>query len=195
MIGANPRTFTRGDEVELAHALLDAIGPHVAYAEGNFWTWSASSGAWEIRSAESLQALVAQYAGSVVLAGRAKLISLSHGRIAGTVRLARSVVISDKSRPEFPAVPSGIAFSNGFVRVAAGQIALLPHQAGNMARHAFGFPYVPGQPTPRLNDFFDEIFADTNERREQVALIQEFLGTCMIGQATSRQKCLVFLGT
>jgi P4 family phage/plasmid primase-like protien len=187
--------FERGDEVELAQALLDRLRERpLTFDEGAFHAYE--NGVWRALAGEQVRAIVASFAGSAVLTrrGRARL-RLSSAAIRGAVRIAEDALVADTTRPCFANAPRGVAFKNGFVTVERGIVSLKPHAPENMARFAYGFAFDPRVPHARLDEHFDVVFGDVSEdeRTARVMLLQEFTGASLIGDATGYQRCLVFV--
>jgi putative DNA primase/helicase len=132
----------------------------------------------------------------VVTLTSVKPLRLAHTAIVGATAILRSLLITKPGGRKFADAPAGVLFKNGFVKVANGAIVLHPHAPHHLARHGHPFDFIPGAPHPQLDQFFAEIFADATpwDRAERVALVQEFQGVCMIGEAPKYQRCLVLHG-
>ena len=191
--------FERGDHVEVSGRLLSALrvrGP-ITFDAGEFWQY-APRGVWSCLEAASVRTAAMRFAGcSVGL--KSKPLKMSGPDTRGIESVARDRLTSDPARVTFAGAPPGVAFSNGFVTVRDGVVALLGHAPEHRARHGFDFDYATHAPeaTPLFTAFLDQLFADCgeDERSARVALIQEFAGACLIGDATRYQKCLLLYGS
>lgn len=191
-------SFDRGDQVEIAQALLSTLATApLTYDEGEFWRYSPDHGAWARLELATVEQTVVGFAGSPVGTGkRPPPLKVGAPTVKGAVALARTDLLSRPSRVTFSAPRRGVAFANGFVTVHGGRIELLPHDPGNLCRYAFPFDYAPAAPAVELAEFFDVVFGDAceDEKAARVALLQEFVGACLIGEATLHQACLVLFG-
>jgi P4 family phage/plasmid primase-like protien len=191
-------TFARGDEVELAEQLVNQIcadGP-VTSDEGEVWRYRAQ-GTWEAIPRAELKTIVANYAGSPILAPKPKLLNLSNRAIDGTIKISYAMLEVSPDHLRFKDGIPGIGFGNGYLRTEGGVLKGAAHSPFHMARHAFGFNYEAAATHPRLDQFFAEVFADAQpwDAVERVRLLQEFVGACLIGQATTLQRTLLLYGS
>ena len=106
------------------------------------------------------------------------------------------LLLADPGHRRFIDAVPGLTFKNGFVRVKNGQVILTGHSADHLARHAYPFDYNPSLAIPNLAPFLLGLFAAVplHEQMQRINLYQEFVGTCLIGEATVHQKALVFSG-
>jgi P4 family phage/plasmid primase-like protien len=191
---ARASALQRGDEVELAQALLGKLNldGDVVFDRGDFYQYNSATGLWQPLSHEPLSQRVQDFAGQLVYtADDPSVLRMSSRTVNGTITLARDRVAC----PGFlsQAIP-GVAFTNGFVAVSYQGIRLLPHHPDHRAVFGFPFPYNPSAPAPWSQKFLCDLFlgdADATEKRE---LLQEFAGACVIGVATVLAKALVLLG-
>jgi P4 family phage/plasmid primase-like protien len=193
-----PRTFERGDQVELAWAVLEALGPaSVTHDEGDFWRYDEGTGAWARVRVEIVEATLMNFAGAAVgPVGREKPLKLSASAVQGATHLARSVLVADPRRAGFDGAPRGLAFRDGFAVVRDGRLERTAHRPENMCRYAFPFDLAWRAPMPRADEFFEVVFGDVaeEERHARVMLLQEFAGACLIGEAPLYQRCLMLFG-
>jgi P4 family phage/plasmid primase-like protien len=167
------------------------------YEEGSFWNYEKTRGIWTAIRPEQLEDIGAAFSGSPVVsdAGKTFPLNLSQRKISGAIKLLRAKLIANKTW-NFDARIPGVTFSNGFVVVMNGHAHLHHFGAQCMSRHAFPFPYIHGAPHPLLDAFFCEVFQDTDpfDRSCRIALIQEFLGICLVGAAPKYQCALLLFG-
>lgn len=188
--------FDRGDEAELGSTLLSALGSDITHDEGHFYTYIPAKGFWSPLSDEFIHTTIADYAGSPVLYPKPKLLSMSHARAKGAAAFARARLLADANHPVFADETAGVVFGNGFVSVSDGKVRLQAHDPKYLARHGFDFDFDPTLSPDRLLAFFDELFEDIDvqQREEQVCLLQEFIGVCLVGEAARYQRCLLLHG-
>jgi P4 family phage/plasmid primase-like protien len=176
--------------------LLQALGEKTMLYEGDVLTYSEATGVWEVRTESELLAALTSFAGCPVVAPKPHQLRLSHAQVKGALQIVRARLAASHSYERLRAVPGG-CFTNTFVTVDGGELTLDDHEYQQFARYTFPFAYEPLEENARLLEFFDAVFADATveDRRDQVRLLQEFLGTCLIGQATRHQRCLILVGT
>ncbi len=185
--------FERGDHVEIAEKVLDKLGPNpIAYDVGELWRYAPLLGIWEKIPGHEVRNTVASFAGAPTARENEPELRISAPIARGVEQVLHDRLLSEVGRVEFSAAPAGMAFSNGFVTVAEGVVTLLPHGPMRLARWRYDFPYAAGA-HPRLTAFLSELFADVHplEAAARIALLQEFLGICLIGEATRYQRYLV----
>lgn len=191
------RVFERGDQSEIATATLEVLGPDpLTFDAGEFYRYSPSLGIWELLPGWQIRATAEHFAGSPV-GWREEQLKVGAATTIGAEALARDRLQSIPGRITFSGAPPGIAFRNGFVTVAAGSIRLVRHAPEHRARHAYPFDYTPDAHAPLLDRFLEELFADVDqvERDARIALLQEFTGACLIGEATRYQRYLILHAT
>jgi P4 family phage/plasmid primase-like protien len=188
-----PIYLQRGDQAELADELLRNLGGKdaVVFDEGEVWAYQESTGLWVPRSRDEMTRIIKGFAGAQIGPTRRPL-HVSAGFADGTIKLA----CSEAKRPGFfEKRTSGVAFSNGFVVVRDGSASIQPRSHHHRARHGFAFSYEKDLPHLRLDQFFANLFAGASDAAERVSLLQEFIGACLIGEATIYQRCLVLYGS
>lgn len=191
--------FARGDHEELCKALLDALGPApLTFDAGQFWRYSHEQGIWQCVEDHRVRRIVAGFVDCPV-GEQAEPLKINVADTRGAEAMARDELLTREGRVTFNTKPAGIAFANGFVRIVDGRVALLPHDPEHRSRHAVPFEYAAWTParTPLLLEFFEALFADCaeDEAAKRVALLQEFAGACLVGDATRYQQCLYLFGT
>lgn len=192
--------FARGDHVELAEHVLARLGPDpITFDAGEFWRYAPHLGIFERLPAHKVRAAAAGFAGAPVGFGKnERPLKVTEGMCKGAEAIARDLLLSSPTRITFDAAPAGAAFSNGFVTVEGGAVGLREHSPTNLARHAYPLAYRPWEPsaTPLLTEFLEQLFADCSEEESaaRMALLQEFAGACLMGDALRYQACLILYG-
>lgn len=191
----NAFVFGRGDHVEIADAILRKLGPNpITYDVGRVWRYQPVEGIWSSLEEEVIEDTAASFAGCQLLRGDDGVLLINAATVKGARHVLRNRLLSEPGRVEFSNAPSGMAFVNGFVTVAHGTVSVLPHGPMHLARWRYEFAFNPSAAHPKLDAFLQEIFADVKdneERRKRIALLQEFLGACLVGDATRYQRYLV----
>jgi putative DNA primase/helicase len=201
--------FQRGDQAELADKVLAALGPDpLTHDAGEFWRYAPHVGTWGIVPGPKVRTVAASFAGCPIGTGRGKkrkdgsesapsVMRVNASTAKGAEDIARDQLLAQADRVTFEDTPPGVAFSNGFVTVTGGRLELRPHAPENRCRHAYPFAFDPNARTSKLDDFLFELFRDCDkvERDLRIALLQEFVGACLIGEAVRYQRCLVLYAT
>ncbi len=209
-------SFEVGDSVELSeHLERDLRGsPPVplVHADGSFWRYDALAGAFAAMRPDVVRAIVTGYSRMPVGTGKAvRPLKVSGGLIDDAIEICASRLRA--RAPDFfrEAVP-GIAFRNGFLAYAHGELTLVPHSPEHRARHPLPFDYQPDAPAERWAKFLREVFPpilddedellDDGARRaepiddgaDRAKLLQEFVGACLFGEATRYAMAMVLPG-
>lgn len=190
-------TFQRADHPELARrALLDlrmGAPEEIVYDEGAFHRFSAIAGLWEPVPDPEIECAVAGYSGAQIIRGqRTRDVELTSGDIKGSIRVAQSLASSAKF---FGDAPSGVAFRNGFLRLCEdGSVALETLTKDHRARTQLPYEYDPEARAARWLRFLHECFQGDHDVEERIAFLQEFVGACLVGEATRYQKVTLFTG-
>jgi P4 family phage/plasmid primase-like protien len=193
-----PAMFKRGDHVELAAAVLSRIESPTApvtFDDGAFWRYDHEHGIWREVERERVEHTVTEFAGAWIDTGtNYKPLPITAGTCKGTADVLRNHLVSRPGAARFAAARAGIAFSDRFVTVEGGVIQTHAHSADHLARAGLPFPYDP-LTHPQLDAFFGTLFEDCEDAADRIALLQEFIGACLLGLAPSYQRCLVLYGT
>lgn len=182
----------RGDHVELAERLISALEAQgkAVFAEGDIYRFKPETGLWTPVPAVELSRVVQGFAGLPV--GKAGIpLKVRASDVGGVIALAQDKL----ARPDFFSESSGIAFTNGVLRVTAAGAELIPHSPENRVRFGYDFAFDADASTPQLNKFFADAFQGDEDAGAKTACIQEFAGAALLGLATRYQKAMVFLGT
>jgi P4 family phage/plasmid primase-like protien len=189
--------FERGDQSELATATLEALGPEpLTFDAGEFFRYAPALGIWELVPGYVVRSTAERFAGCPV-GDKGDALKIAAATTLGVEALAKDRLQSIPDRVTFTGAPPGIAFRNGFVTVTEGRIEHLEHDLEHRARFAYPFDYQPEAPSPKLDLFLEQLFADVDkyERDLRIMLLQEFIGACLVGEATRYQRYLVLFAT
>ncbi len=186
--------FDRGDETEVAFALLERLATTTGavYDEGGFWQYSAETGLWIAVPEDVISRHVQDLAGSNVATEKgSRDLKVSAKMVRGARELAAGRACR---RGFFDEAQAGFAFANGFVRVDAAGIHIGPHSPNHRARASYPFAFDPKARAPRFEQFLDEVFAGDADAAEKKMLLQEFTGASLTGRATRQAKAIVTVG-
>ncbi len=187
-----------GDHIELATRTLDRLETSrepMTFDDGAFWRYDPAAGIWSEIAVERVEHEVAYFSGGWLVGGdKWKPIQISRGTCKGVQEVIRNTLTTRAGRPLFANARPGVAFRDCFVTVEGGVIARHPHAPEHLARAGLPFDYDPLE-HPALDAFFVDLFEGCADATERIALIQEFVGACLLGLATSFQRCLVLFGT
>lgn len=190
-----PKPFLRGDHVEIAERLIEILrvhaGGHVVADEGMIYAYDSKRGVWTETSASEQSRIVQSFAGCSIAKGdRAVPLKVQASDVAGAIKLAADQV----GRPSFFADGrKGIAFTNGFAEVTAAGVRMHTHSPDHRTRFAYAFPYEKTV-AKRFLTFLESIWRDDPDKHEKIALLQEFGGACLVGNATTYQRAIIGIG-
>lgn len=184
--------LARGDHVELGRLLLGelvATAP-TTHTSGAWWQYETERGVWGELRAEELDRITVERAGSVVR-NEKKRLKLRASDVNGARKIAETLAASPG---HFDDALPGVAFSNGFALVSADGVRLAGHAPGHRARHAYDFP-LSLQSECAFSRFLQGCFEGEEDSENKVRTIREFIGACIVGQATRFQTSLVLVGS
>jgi len=187
-----PGDFERGDHVELATRMLAELGPRedLVGDEGRAYAYQASGGLYLAIERGEQSRIVQGFAG-LARGDKGHRLEVCAGDVGGAIRLAYDQI----ERPAFFAqAPAGLAFSNGFVRVAAEGVELRAHDRDNRARAGYRFAFDARVRADRFLAFLGEVFEPDPDRVQRIAFLQEWLGAALLGLAPRWGLALVLLG-
>ena len=193
------RWFDQASDVELAQALLEDLEKKrpLAYDGGRVLTYEASLGIWRDLSHEEMVTEMRTYDGCPK--GDKGRLCLGLRQMEAAVRLARYTLAQ-----RFPPSPGflssaqpGLAVQNGFLRITAAGVEVLPHSPDHRATLALPLTYERDRPSPGWGRFLWEVLGGHGGDPAWVEgsmLLQEFAGACLCGLATRFQRCLFLWG-
>ena len=186
-----------GSQKEVADLLLaryDGRGAPCVGDRGALWWYNKETGAWqEIKQAEGV-GYVASLDGAPIPSGKqVRPLSVSREFATNTCDLARIL----RDRPGFfssrrDATP-GMAFRNGFVSFEPGPV-LREHSPMHRAIAHFDFDFVPGARGPTFEKLIGDSLGRDDDGYALQRLLRDFVGACLLGQATEFEKALFLLG-
>lgn len=191
---AGLRRFARGDHAELGDSLLDELSQergHIVSTEGAIYVYRPGTGVWERQPMERLHRIIKSFAGAPK--GQEGVLKVSAGALDGAIRMASAEV---HAADFFDRIPHAVGFADGALSIDSdGAIRRHAQMPDNRLRHAFPFAYDPAADRARFERFLLEVFADADDKLERIALLQEFIGACLVGFASTYEQCLICYGT
>lgn len=206
--------FITGSEAELALAMrrhLERDGRVLTYSESFFWIYDPRRGIWSRLNDLWIQGQLRRFDQCPV--GENGNLKVSNSMTIGATKILANTYApqgGDMSIPSgieayhFSKTDTGIAFRNGFMRITVQkdlrdlEIELVPHSPRNMARLFMDMDWTDkAQPSPVMDRFFENLFHDVDEdqeRKDRIALLQEFVGAALAGICTSLQGYLLLRG-
>jgi putative DNA primase/helicase len=185
--------FTRGDETEIARRMLADLGAAseepLVYADGDLRAYSRETGLWEKVPPEAQTQVIVGYAG--LATGPKKVLHVNRGNTNGAIALAAHIAAK---REFFHEAAPGIAFANGFLAVTPAGSAFMEHSPDHRQIVGLPFSYEPNARAPRFLRFLLECFLGDDDVGGKIALLQEFLGACLVGVATRYERALMLHG-
>ena len=192
VVSLDRRPFVRGDHVELAERLVARLRAEgeVAHDDGATWRYSDQAHVFETLAPAHLSRIAQSFAGCEIK-GTKKALRLSAGAISGTIRLAEDQLC----RPGFfMEAPQGVVFAESFVEVRASGIVQHEHSPAHRARFAYSFGFQPNPNPACFLDVLEQVFAPDEDSAQKIGLLQEFVGTAMLGQSARYQRAITKIG-
>lgn len=188
----------------LLRVTINNQGP-LAWSGGRFLVYD--DGAFRPCKDEDFRALLMSWDGTPI-GTRAQKSHLAMSKaLAGDALSCLRDMLTSASTRFFDSAPNGIAFSNAFVTVLDGKLALRRHSPANRARHWIDVPYRRKASCRRFDRFLREIMmpagSPTNagelcamiaEAEAKIRTFWEWLGCALLGQATTFGKALLVWG-
>lgn len=186
-----------GSEKALAESMLEAMlaifKGNVVYTGGEgIYVYDADAGLWKHLDDNKLFSLVLDFDGMWV-AKRTK-INMSAAKGFGIVKCFKQ--LKAISNPEFFAdTKPVVALQNTVLECTKHGVTQVVAAPEHKLRLCLPHKYdAKIQPTNWLN-LLNQVFEPDADKVKKIALIQEFLGASLIGQAPRFDKCLIFTGS
>nr|CAB4128819.1 DNA primase, phage/plasmid [uncultured Caudovirales phage] len=194
--------FVIGSTVEI----VDKLGQQfpddedLLFDRGRFWHFSTGRGHWAEMHTDTLECRVHRFDGEWVWGGTdskgaPKVTMLKIGQ--RTCEDAVTMMSRRRKAPGFfDSAAPGLAFSDCFVRIQPdGSMTTEPHSKDQRATDAMPFDFAGFDSEPELLlQAMREMFRDDKEPDAKIAVLQEFLGLCLIGRAPQFGKGLILYG-
>ena len=204
--GANRAPLERFSEVVLGGELLAELreaagGVEPVCDEGAVHVYRPTTGLWEPVRSDALTVMAQHHDGRMVYAGvdsegavKYKPLSLGGRQCRESGQCAARQCAAEGF---FADARPGVPVLGGFAVVEAGGWRVLAPDPGHRARN--GLPWVadPRATCPGWDLFLAQTLAGLygpDDTAARVALLQEWIGACLVGRVTSYQRCLVLTG-
>jgi P4 family phage/plasmid primase-like protien len=189
-----PSRLIVGSHVELGSlALTDLKGASpmpIVFDRGDLFRYEPNAGLYVSIPRHEKEQAIHQF-DAIPYGDPAKALRVKQPDVTGSLACAAARA----AQPGFfDATERGIAFTNGFLMVSAAGAVLEPHSPDHRATVGVPHPYEPNLYPPLFSKFLRDVFRDDPDKVEKAALLQEFSGACLIGEATRFQIALILLG-
>lgn len=177
-----------GSDLEVANVTLHklrAAGAQIVHDRDDFWNYDG--GMWHAKAGRAIEMEIHMLDGAPY--GQKGRYKVNQGRVAGAVKRAATLVAAPGF---FDGAPSGVAFSNGFLR--AGGTRVEPISPEHRTLEILPYAYEPRAPRRRWEALLREVFQPDADAEEKILLLQQFIGSCLVGVATKWQRCLILDG-
>jgi P4 family phage/plasmid primase-like protien len=187
---AAPEGIERGSHVEIARHLLEKLGgiSSVVFDRGTFYLFDEACGFWRGYEEEGIHKLIMDYDGLQILQGfkadgspKVKTLDLSSSDVQGIYRVLRNLAAQGGY---FDGSVAGVTFRNGFLGVDG----LEPTGREQRSRHFVDADFDADMPRPLWEGYLKYL------EPSKAAYLQEKIGACVFGDATSFGKATILLG-
>jgi len=217
------RTFERGDDLELADAILGTMGaaPAPLWHGDGLRRYNSNKGIWEIYHKHALRRIGMSAVGAVELTSKgSKPFKISNNRIKAAIEMIQSLTGAGE-QSQFDTAPAGVVVGNHFITVQNNKLSIQDKAPHWYAIHKLDYdipPAVieywesngdagraPGQPTTFIHYFLARSLDREPEEGENQDTIQqeisakiitigEWLGLALLGLCTREATALVAHG-
>lgn len=168
----------------IAERVIDKIGLHNIFSHaGIIWRWNRNEGVWQLTMEEDIKKIV------INLTNQKRVTS---GLINSVVALIKSLV----HKPEMPFVTNTRKIINcisGELHYKNGNWKLRKHKKSSMFCHSVPVAYDPDAKCTKFRKSLNEMFANDEDKKERIRLIQEFMGYALT-TTCEFEKFLLLLG-
>ena len=166
--------------------------------DGVLWSYSNERGTWSRLENNELLTLAQAMDGAYTAGDKPKRIKIGFTRAQN---IARSTYhLHELQAPDFFELNQkpGTAFTNGFATVSEWGVELEEHSPDHAATVAYDFELeTECEPPEKWLAFLNSLFVNDADSQSKIKVLQEFIGAAIAGGglSTSRQKCLLLLGS
>jgi P4 family phage/plasmid primase-like protien len=178
--------FQKGDQLELGQHLARSMeGKAVAIPEG-VRIYSDETGAWSLLDPRDLEARALLY-GHAYVEGKAgkgpSPVLLSANAVVGIAKIAELELLDLSWKP----ADGYVAFDNGALDEDG---VLHPHDPANriLSEHMFKGIYDETALCPVWDTYMEGVFQGDEDGAEKISFLQEYVGACLFGRATTYQR-------
>ena len=186
---AQRKVFLLGDQVEIARAVLADLGDEIVYDEGGVYRHDGAR--WDAVTPGECARAVYKYSGaSDSHRERNSPLRVWAGMASGIVEVLRNLA----ERKFFADAPAGMTFSGTFLRVHDRHLVPERPSPEHRARHAYPFRFDNVVRAPRFLAMLRDVWDGDADADSKVALLQEYVGACLVGLGARTKKVLIFSG-
>lgn len=193
-----PDAFAIGDHTEIARHLRKVLAKdRLIHDLGETYRYREATGVWTKIPHRCIEVMVSDLSGTDVWGQKhPKPLHVPRSTSREAANMFDVLVEQSKRNQTFEEAPYGLGFSNGFLTIEHGAVVVRSHHPKHLCRFAYDFAYAPRCAHPLLDAFFEVVFRGESEedKRKMPLLLQEFVGACLFGRATSYEKVLILLG-
>lgn len=191
--------FELGDEAELAAALLKEVrggGEPAVYDVGYIHAFDETTGLWTPLDDAALGRRIQAWSGVQVGHGEnAHRLHVNKRTVDGAIKLAAMLPCDGYGEGFFAAAPRGVMFANGFLRIDdTTALVFEAPSPDHRQRIALPFDYDKNATALRFMRYLEEVFEGDADKAQKIRLVQQFVGACLMGLATTYQKVLMLYG-
>lgn len=188
-------TIEYGDQLQFTEALLDYLrggqsNPEVVFDEGDFWRWDGLR--WRVIDRMDVQRTLLH--ASEWAQWDTGPIRINRATINSVLELAEIEAGSGRAG-FFAGAAAGVSFLNGFAVVSGDGVRLIGNHPELKARHVHRYDFDPDAECPRFHAFLDGLFEPDEDSEEKKRLLAQFIGVCLVGEATAYQRALMLSGS
>jgi hypothetical protein len=136
--------------------------------------------------------VIQSFAGADVGTGdRPRPLRIRAQDVKGAIELGGHTIHQDEF---FAHAPPGVCFQNGFAQASTSGVLLAAHSPDHRARFVYPFEYTKGAEPVRLLAYLHDAFGADDDKPQKIQLLREFSGACILGIATTHQRCIAGVG-
>jgi|6_EtaG_2_1085325.scaffolds.fasta_scaffold16081_1 P4 family phage/plasmid primase-like protien len=192
-LGKDLLALTARTIADMAQTSIEEVG--FVLCDERLWCYDPLSGVWGHLPFSYVKGWAQEIDGSPTVDrnGEPTTISISNNKARGIMECVRADAHL-RNDNFFESAPAGMGFTNGFLTIRSGVLMFDKHKASNRLRHAFSFAYDAEQEITHWIEFLSSLFECDIDKGAKISTIQEFMGACLMGNATQYQQCLVLFG-
>ncbi len=174
------------DDLELAQAVLDNIGPdHLLFADGFAWSWDPC-GVWRklnpIAVKQAIQTHFSQ-----------RKIPIKSARITAVADVMKTHVFRTDHRFNIGPVDA-VNCQNGELELVEGQWRFVAHRREHYRTTQVPVLYSPDTIAPLWDRFLTDVFRDDADRADKIQALHELIGYSLMSHA-NHEKFVMLIGS
>lgn len=193
-----PRFTSDSPKHFVDHALSDieVNGHPVVFTQGHLWRYDPKRGRWNHLPIQAVTMLLASYDGELILIETPKGATTRPFKVdTRIVNEVHTLLSHSRDDPDFfDHQEPGVTFRNGFATIENDQVVLKPFSPHQRAFTSIDMDCDPTLTPTMFVNFLQTCFRDDEDGEAKIAVLQEFVGACLLGRATEFQMGLIFIG-